>query len=141
MFCAWCGKAAGARCSSCGRMSVLTWLAVGATAVWLLAGATSFIYLWRDLPTSQALVTAFKTEHRSITHLHFTLASGMLGWLVALGATVLCALAVRGRSAILAGTAMVTTLLALGVTLAAVLAAFDTTVALIPEALRAMTPR
>jgi hypothetical protein len=41
----------------------------------------------------------------------------------------------------LAGAAMVTGLLALALTLAGVLAAFDTTAALIPQALRAMSPR
>lgn len=58
-----------------------------------------------------------------------------------LGAAVLCLLARRGRSAMLAGAAMVTGLLALALTLAGVLAAFDTTAALIPQALRAMSPR
>ena len=141
MFCTWCGKVATARCSSCGRVGVVTWMAAGAAAVWLLAGASSFIYLWRHLPTSQVLVAALNARHHAITDLHFTFTSGVAGWLVSLGAAVLCLLALRGRSAMLAGAAMVTGLLALGLTLAGVLAAFDTTAALIPEALRAMGPR
>jgi hypothetical protein len=114
MFCAWCGKAAKAQCSSCGRVSALTWLAATAAAMWLLAGTASFLYLWRDLPTSHALLIRFKGEEHLITRLHFIAASGLPGWLVSLGATALCALALRGRSAALSGTAVVTGILIAG---------------------------
>lgn len=51
MFCTSCGERAGWRCSKCGHISDRSWLLVMGAVSWTLGLVTTFLYLWRLLPT------------------------------------------------------------------------------------------